>query len=278
MKLVSLFLLIILGGNNMEVKRKQQLMIENLIAKTTFLSKQMNGATIIENDIITAVDSDFPSYNANIITLKSNEAEQIEDSLPSVLSTYTEKNHPKNIWSFEENKDVNTMLENIGLSEYETSYIAMIANLFSMRPSMQHHDEMDIQRIQSPKDIIKFGEIISTLYQGTPEAKAIQNYYSKAANIPLSKQENFHLYKGIYEGEIVTIGSLMITGNTAGIYDMVTLEKMRGKGFATFMIQYLINQAKSRNVAFCTLQASSDGANIYKRVGFEPIGTLKVYE
>lgn len=278
MKLVSLFLLIILGGNNMEVKRKQQLMIDNLIAKTTFLSKQMTGATIIENDIFTAIDSDFPSYNANIITLKSNDANQIKDNLPKVLSTYTEKNHPKNIWSFEENKDVNKVLENIGLTEYETSYIGMIVNLSSIKVSMQNHDEMDIQRIQSPKDLIKFGEIISTLYHGTSEATAIQNYYFKAADISLSNQENFHLYKGIYKGEIVTIGSLMITGDTAGIYDMVTLEKMRGKGFATFMIQHLINQAKTRNVAFCTLQASSDGANIYKKAGFESIGTLKVYE
>ena len=110
-------------------------MIENLIAKTTFLNKQMNGATIIENDIFTAVDSDSLSSNTNIITLTSNNANQIEDSLLNVLSTYTEKNHPKNIWGFEENKDVNTMLENLGLSEYETSYIGMIANLSSIKPS-----------------------------------------------------------------------------------------------------------------------------------------------
>ncbi|HLQ98316.1 MAG TPA: hypothetical protein VK135_06455 [Candidatus Dormibacteraeota bacterium] len=106
---------------------------------------------------------------------------------------------------------------------------------------MRNHDELDIQRIQSSKDFIKFGEIISTLYQGTSEAKANQNYYSKASDIPLSNQENFHLYKGICKGETVTIGSLMITDNTAGFYDMVTLEKMRGKGLATFMIQHLIN-------------------------------------
>ena len=75
------------------------------------------------------------------------------------------------------------------------------------------------------------------------------------------------LYLGFYKDEVVSVGSLVCTLDSIGIYDIATKEEMRGKGFGSTMFNYLL-QAKELNVAQYVLQASPDGINIYKRLVF----------
>ena len=76
------------------------------------------------------------------------------------------------------------------------------------------------------------------------------------------------LYLGFYKDEVVSVGSLVCTLDSIGIYDIATKEEMRGKGFGSTMFHYLLQEAKELNVAQCVLQASPDGVNIYKRLVF----------
>ena len=39
------------------------------------------------------------------------------------------------------------------------------------------------------------------------------------------------LFLGFYEGEVVTVGSLICSKDSIGIYDIATKEEMRGRGF-----------------------------------------------
>ena len=52
------------------------------------------------------------------------------------------------------------------------------------------------------------------------------------------------LFLGFYEGEIVTVGSLICSKDSIGIYDIATKEEMRGRGFGSTMFNFLLQEAQ----------------------------------
>ena len=77
------------------------------------------------------------------------------------------------------------------------------------------------------------------------------------------------LFLGFYEGEIVTVGSLICSKDSIGIYDIATKEEMRGRGFGSTMFNFLLQEAQKFKNTYCVLQASTDGINIYKNRDFK---------
>ncbi|MGM2749800.1 GNAT family N-acetyltransferase, partial [Bacillus cereus group sp. Bce010] len=87
--------------------------------------------------------------------------------------------------------------------------------------------------------------------------------------LDLWNSENMKLLLEFYEGEVVTVGSLICSKDSIGIYDIATKEEMRGRGFGSIMFNFLLQEAQKFKNTYCVLQASSDGINIYKKSGFQ---------
>ncbi len=79
-------------------------------------------------------------------------------------------------------------------------------------------------------------------------------------------------------GEItISTGLLIDSKESYGIYDVMTKETHRSKGYGSEMFQYLLTQTKDKQKPV-VLQASKDGENIYKRFGFIDVGEMVVFE
>ncbi|MCG7409628.1 GNAT family N-acetyltransferase [Paenibacillus sp. ACRRX] len=85
------------------------------------------------------------------------------------------------------------------------------------------------------------------------------------------------MYVGEYNGEAVSIGSLLSTENSVGIYDIATRQEYRGKGLGSAMFHYLLEEAKRMSDGICVLQASPEGLGIYKRAGCKEVSEVIVY-
>ena len=85
-----------------------------------------------------------------------------------------------------------------------------------------------------------------------------------------------------YEGSMpVVIASLYIDyeGESAGIFNVVTMKNKRGRGYGTQMMNHLMDASKKMNIKYATLLASSDsGYRIYERLGFKAIGQFECFE
>jgi GNAT superfamily N-acetyltransferase len=55
---------------------------------------------------------------------------------------------------------------------------------------------------------------------------------------------------------------------TAGIFNLSTLQEYRGKGIGTALISYALHEAKKQGYIYAALQASEEGLRIYERLGF----------
>ena len=96
-----------------------------------------------------------------------------------------------------------------------------------------------IQQASSPGQINKFGETLANLFGTSEEGIHVQAFYNQISNLDICNSENMKLFLGLYEGEVVTVGSLICSKDSIGIYDIATKEGMRGRGFGSAMFNFL---------------------------------------
>lgn len=106
---------------------------------------------------------------------------------------------------------------------------------------------------------------------------SIIHFYKLLNNDLLQLQEKF--FVGYKKDIPVTIGILFVSDHSAGIFTLLTKEELRGQGYGTDLMVFLMNTAKQADCQFVTLCASSDsGYRIYERLGFRPVGTFECFE
>lgn len=78
-------------------------------------------------------------------------------------------------------------------------------------------------------------------------------------------------------GEPVACGSLWITGTTAGLYNIATLEPARGRGVGYAVTTALMEQARKRGCTEAILTATTMGRPVYERLGFVEVCQMPQY-
>lgn len=261
-----------------DLHQLQQLNINNLAYDTSYFAKIIKGMRVKETSDYVIVNSGLPTFNFNIITLLRPIKKGIQEKLLTEITSFNEKKLPINIWCYEHYQETINRLTSIGLQEYDTTYVAMVANLNSIKQTTLLQDRLLIRKVSTPDDLHEFSNILMTLYDDPLEKESIQSYYVQVAESLELMNSGTDLYIGLLNGKVVTTGALTYKDNTVGMYHIATLENYRGQGLGTEMIQYLLNEATKSEATYCTLQSSPEGKNIYETFGFSRVGTLKVFE
>ncbi|HGH7177648.1 TPA: GNAT family N-acetyltransferase, partial [Bacillus wiedmannii] len=240
---------------------------------------QVHGMDVKETKDYIAVDCGLPADTFNIITLLNNNLAEGSEQLYKEVAYFNQKKFPMSVWFWDDKQeqDIKRELIKIGLKEAEQN-IAMVADLKTIHPIINMPVGFTIQKVSSSGQIKKFGETLAHLFGTSEEGIHVQAFYNETVSFDLWNSENMKLYLGYYKGEAVSVGSLVITKDSIGIYDIATKEEMRGKGFGSTMFHYLLQEAKELKGAQCVLQASPDGINIYKKAGFQAVGKMIVFE
>lgn len=257
----------------------KQLLIDNFTYKTSYIARQAQGMNVKETKDYIAVDCGLPADTFNIITLLNNNVTENIEKLYKEVAYYNQKKYPMSVWFWDDRYEqtIKSELIKLDLKEAEQN-IAMVANLHTIHPTTNLPEGFTIQKASSSGQIKKFGEALASLFGTSEEGKYVQAFYNQTASFHLWNSENMKLYLGFYKDEVVSVGSLVCTQDSIGIYDIATKEEMRGKGFGSTMFYYLLQEAKELNVAQCVLQASPDGITIYKKAGFQSVGQMTVFE
>ena len=252
---------------------------ENFIAKISYIGKNAPNMDVKETVDYVRVDCGLPSDTYNVSVIRSNNLlKSAEDILGQTVHYFTEKNFPMALWVWEnEYKDMIDILEKVNLVESETN-MAMFACLHTLISENVPIKDFIIKDASCPPEVEGFGDLLATLFGESQEAKYIRKYYSNISRLPFLENGAMKLYIGLFRGEIVSTGSLFITEDSVGIYDIATRPNHQGKGFGTAMFQFLLSVAKKQDTDLCILQASPDGMNIYEKTGFQSVCRVKVFE
>ncbi|OPA78774.1 hypothetical protein BVG16_11605 [Paenibacillus selenitireducens] len=255
----------------------QQTIVNNLIHKVTYLPLRLEGTEVIETLDYVRIDCGLPADTFNIIVFRGEES-TLSQEITTEIEAFLEKKFPMAVWCWDHlNHELDQELQEAGLQEAEIN-IAMVANLESSSPLLRLPEGLQIKEAVTSDEIKQFGEVLSSLFGTSEEADHVRSFYSKVAALPFEEDLLSNLYIAEYQGDVVTVGSLVFAEDSVGFYDIATKEEYRGKGFGTAMFHYLLQEAQQRECKLGVLQASSDGLHIYAKAGFQPVGQFKVFE
>ena len=77
---------------------------------------------------------------------------------------------------------------------------------------------------------------------------------------------------GCLDGEPVATALLARTGDTAGVYNVATLDAFRGKGYGAAVTWAAVAEGARRGCTHAALQSSDAGYRVYARMGFIDLG------
>lgn len=251
----------------------QQLVINNFEEKSQVFTHVVNGEFISEEDFAIA-NTEVPTDTFNIFLPKSTIIKNA-DKIRHGIGNFTTKGYPFSTWIDAQllNDAWKELMQEYDLIEAERNVMMKLENTLHIEVNQFH--QINITPVKSNEELMKYTEVFMSLFEGSPEKEALEIYFNKFSQVKLNA--NVQMFIGCIGDMPVATGLLIESEDSYGIYDVMTKETYRGKGFGSEMFQFLLNQTKDKQKPV-VLQASDDGINIYKRFGFKEVGEMVVFE
>ncbi len=246
----------------------QQLVINNLEEKLRIFTYAVNGKLIKEEDFVLA-NTEIPTDTFNILLPKSAHIKNASN-IRSSIENMSLKEFPFSTWI--DSRYLNTgwqdLMQEYNLNEAERNVMMKLENTLNVGQRKSH--QLMITPVRNFEELNEYKEVFISLFEGTTEKDALEKYFNKFSEVNLGSEIQMFIGR-------VSTGLLIDSKESYGIYDVMTKETFRGKGFGSEMFQYLLTQTRDKQKPV-VLQASDDGKNIYKRFGFIEVGEMVVFE
>ena len=251
----------------------QQLVQNNFEEKIKVFTHAVDGK-FNSDETFSVANTGIPTDTFNTLLVKSR---NIKDSskVRQQLDCFTEKRYPFSVWM--DVRHVNTNWENI-LQKYhvkEAERNVMMKRENTLHVGERISNQLTITQVKSNEELLKYIDVFISLFEGSAEQDALESYFNKFSQVKLGP--DVQMFIGCIDDMAVTTGLLIESKDSYGIYDVMTKESVRGKGYGSEMFQFLLSQTKDKQKPV-VLQASDDGKNIYKRFGFIDVGEMVVFE
>jgi len=191
-----------------------------------------------------------------------------ENQVAEVTSWLTEKKAPAFWWvgPCTQPSNIDQMLLAKGWREGKPAP-AMVVDLARLS-SEQGPSGLQLQEVETREELTAWQEVFSAGYELPIDVGRL---------IIPNLCEDMRLYTALLDGEPVGTTGLFTHKGVPGIYCVSTLPEYRGRGVGGAITALPLLEARERGYKVGTLQASSMGHPVYKRIGFEDVCQLRVF-
>lgn len=134
---------------------------------------------------------------------------------------------------------------------------------------------LEIRRVSGAPD---FQRYLDTFGPILAPSEAFRNVFATGARgIGFAPDAPEVHFLGLLDGEPVGTASLLTAGGAAGIYNITTIERARGRGIGAALTARAVQAGRERGMEVATLQASTMGRPVYERLGFRFVCDLVPY-
>ncbi|MBE1442892.1 GNAT family N-acetyltransferase [Paenibacillus sp. OAS669] len=257
----------------MNVNTAQQFVLNNFEEKLKAFTQAVNGKLTEEEDFVIA-NTEIPTDTFNVLLPKSPNIQNAA-KLAHGIENFRLKAYPFCTWmdaAYLSNEWIN-LLREYDLQEAERNVTMKLDNTLHVSGRMAH--QLTITPVRNNEELMNYKEVFMSLFEGTSEKDALKAYFDNFSHEALGSK--IQMFIGCVGENTVSTGLLIEANDSYGIYDVMTREGYRGRGYGSEMFQFLLNQTTDKHKPV-VLQASEDGKNIYKRFGFMEIGEMIVFQ
>jgi GNAT superfamily N-acetyltransferase len=170
--------------------------------------------------------------------------------------------------------ELGTYLERHGFAP-RSGLPGMAADLMALREDRSPPTDLVIERVN---DVEMLAAWARTAWTGTgfPE-ESREAFVELETSIGITPDTSRLRYLGYQRGAPVATSAMILQDGVAGIYAVATLPEARGQGLGTALTLAPLRDAREIGYLVGTLQASSMGYSVYRRLGFRQVCEFGVY-
>jgi GNAT superfamily N-acetyltransferase len=225
---------------------------------------------------LTWLVTNMPDHFMNLVVCTELPSQGIEQLIENALTHFRSLNIRKLSWLTEEGlpaMEIKKHLEAQGLSFSESFATEMAADLRMLREEPAGSNELRVVRVEDQATLRQWIHIASIGFRVPSEFEDTwHEFFAEAACA-----SPFRTYLALLDGKPVATSQLFTSAGVAGIYNVTCLPEARGQGIGTAVVLAPLLEAREMGYQVGTLQASSMGYNVYRRIGFQDFGKLSLY-
>lgn len=248
---------------------------QNFVVNNTFAARHDRNIDVRLNDDFLRTDCGLPSDTFNVaIPLRDNPTDEL---YAAMVTAFTARGLPMALWLWDFLPQWRAYLGQSPLPLAETN-LGMYAAADTLRIVPELPQDFSIRKVTTGADVLDFAGVMAAVFGQSAEADNVRRYYARLAHSGFYNDSATKMYVGYRNGRAVSTGSIIITAEATGIYDIATLESERNRGLGSAMFHHILKEIQNMGHPLCVLQASPMGAGIYRRAGFETACEVFIFE
>ena len=250
---------------------------ENLAVHAGWAHRRTPSMSVVDTPDLVIVDSGLPCDTFNLVCRARLAPENADERVRATISHFAAARRPFSWWLTPGNAppDLAERLLAAGLQRAD-SELAMAAELATLPATNTLPQGLQIRRVRTEVQLQHFAAIIAAGW--SPPDPDVLRFYALAAPALLLSDAPLWLYVGYLNDAPVATAELTVGGGVAGLYNIVTLEAYRRRGIGLAMSLQPLRDAREQGHRTAILQATDDGAWVYRRLGFAPFGEITEYK
>jgi ribosomal protein S18 acetylase RimI-like enzyme len=247
--------------------------LANSLQKSQEIYWQLLKTPIVERGDCKWVDTGIATPWLNGVISADLREENAAAAIQALAEYFDEKKTPFSWWMESSNQPSNFAgeaqkwgIESVGVFE------GMILNGEDLK-DLPRLENLKIQVVSSTESLRSFVEVLIRSYEADLAiAPAVEELFKKAGlNFPI-----FH-FLGKENGQPVTVGSLFVEGDTAGIYHVGTVPEARNRGYASYLTYTALKHAQYHGCKASFLTSTPMANQIYHRLGYQTVNAFNFY-
>jgi GNAT superfamily N-acetyltransferase len=225
---------------------------------------------------LTWLMTDLPDFFMNLVVSTRLPSEAADELIESALAHFKSMNIRKLSWLAHEgvpSTETSTALIAHGLTFRESYATEMAVNLSRLLEDQPIHPDLRIIPVIDGDTLRQWIHVASIGFR--INEKFEQVWYDFFIDAIFNPQ--FRTYLALSNGKPVGTSQLFLSEGVAGIYNVTCIPEARGQGIGSAIALAPLLEARELGYRIGILQASKQGYNVYRRLGFQDFGNLSVY-